>query len=113
MYYSLIALFSRFDVLFFKQKTAYDSRISDWSSDVCSSDLGPERPSAPVSRTIGCGHSAARAPSAAISQRSGANQGTDTACRSTANPACSSSEASQSPQPLSPVPPACLLPKPT
>src|SRR3546814_10209605 len=25
---------------FFKQKTAYDMRISDWSSDVCSSDLG-------------------------------------------------------------------------
>src|SRR3546814_9987253 len=27
---------------FFKQKTAYEMRISDWSSDVCSSDL-PER----------------------------------------------------------------------
>src|SRR3546814_654475 len=26
-------------VFFFKQKTAYESRISDWSSDVCSSDL--------------------------------------------------------------------------
>src|SRR3546814_8244705 len=25
---------------FFKQKTAYEVRISDWSSDVCSSDLG-------------------------------------------------------------------------
>src|SRR3546814_3008261 len=25
--------------LFFKQKTAYEKRISDWSSDVCSSDL--------------------------------------------------------------------------
>src|SRR3546814_1246562 len=25
--------------LFFKQKTAYEMRISDWSSDVCSSDL--------------------------------------------------------------------------
>src|SRR3546814_1218865 len=25
--------------VFFKQKTAYDIRISDWSSDVCSSDL--------------------------------------------------------------------------
>src|SRR3546814_6161429 len=24
----------------FKQKTAYEMRISDWSSDVCSSDLG-------------------------------------------------------------------------
>src|SRR3546814_2822942 len=30
-----------FDLLFFffKQKTAYEMRISDWSSDVCSSDL--------------------------------------------------------------------------
>src|SRR3546814_8546781 len=36
-------------VFFFKQKTAYEMRISDWSSDVCSSDLyrqcqGPCRP---------------------------------------------------------------------
>src|SRR3546814_2122408 len=35
-------------IFFFKQKTAYEMRISDWSSDVCSSDLktgkeqGPE-----------------------------------------------------------------------
>src|SRR3546814_6802862 len=30
---------------FFKQKTAYEMRISDWSSDVCSSDLStPMRP---------------------------------------------------------------------
>src|SRR3546814_18547066 len=28
-----------FIVFFFKQKTAYEMRISDWSSDVCSSDL--------------------------------------------------------------------------
>src|SRR3546814_10091082 len=28
-------------VFFFKQKTAYEMRISDWSSDVCSSDLHP------------------------------------------------------------------------
>src|SRR3546814_13509033 len=36
---------------FFKQKTAYEMRISDWSSDVCSSDL-PRRfcPSAPPPR---------------------------------------------------------------
>src|SRR3546814_5053725 len=27
---------------FFKQKTAYEMRISDWSSDVCSSDLSPD-----------------------------------------------------------------------
>src|SRR3546814_3985516 len=29
-------------VFFFKQKTAYEIRISDWSSDVCSSDLRGE-----------------------------------------------------------------------
>src|SRR3546814_6489079 len=29
-------------VFFFKQKTAYEMRISDWSSDVCSSDLQPD-----------------------------------------------------------------------
>src|SRR3546814_6085295 len=28
---------------FFKQKTAYEMRISDWSSDVCSSDLRQQR----------------------------------------------------------------------
>src|SRR3546814_18132082 len=30
-------------VFFFKQKTAYEMRISDWSSDVCSSDLPAHR----------------------------------------------------------------------
>src|SRR3546814_17881668 len=30
-----------FYFFFFKQKTAYEMRISDWSSDVCSSDLPP------------------------------------------------------------------------
>src|SRR3546814_8789311 len=28
------------NLFFFKQKTSYDMLISDWSSDVCSSDLG-------------------------------------------------------------------------
>src|SRR3546814_6794798 len=33
---------------FFKQKTAYEMRISDWSSDVCSSDLSTRgQPAAP------------------------------------------------------------------
>src|SRR3546814_6107685 len=32
-----------FSFFFFKQKTAYEMRISDWSSDVCSSDLSQER----------------------------------------------------------------------
>src|SRR3546814_6627009 len=45
--HSSIALFGSLEiccicivyVFFFKQKTAYEMRISDWSSDVCSSDL--------------------------------------------------------------------------
>src|SRR3546814_4944006 len=37
--------------LFFKQKTAYEMRISDWSSDVCSSDL-----QASVERQLAAGH---------------------------------------------------------
>src|SRR3546814_17940346 len=32
-------LYCCFHFFFFKQKTAYEMRISDWSSDVCSSDL--------------------------------------------------------------------------
>src|SRR3546814_4025298 len=33
-------MYSNVDIFFFfKQKTAYEVRISDWSSDVCSSDL--------------------------------------------------------------------------
>src|SRR3546814_21144515 len=38
---NLRTLFSLF--FFFKQKTAYEMRISDWSSDVCSSDLKARR----------------------------------------------------------------------
>src|SRR3546814_16130892 len=47
-------------MLFFKQKTAYEMRISDWSSDVCSSDPAHRRrggscrrrrPRAPEGRT--------------------------------------------------------------
>src|SRR3546814_4779635 len=37
MYVVRIVVFLFF--FFFKQKTAYEMRISDWSSDVCSSDL--------------------------------------------------------------------------
>src|SRR3546814_4694867 len=43
IFYLFIILF-----FFFKQKTAYEMRISDWSSDVCSSDL----PTCPLSPTI-------------------------------------------------------------
>src|SRR3546814_1362191 len=36
-------MFFWWHVFFFKQKTAYEMRISDWSSDVCSSDLAVHR----------------------------------------------------------------------
>src|SRR3546814_2961093 len=49
-YHSFLLCF----VFFFKQKTAYEMRISDWSSDVCSSDLA--QPVAPADR----GHPAQR-----------------------------------------------------
>src|SRR3546814_6436596 len=41
-------------ICFFKQKTAYEMRISDWSSDVCSSDLTYVEPITPdvVARII-------------------------------------------------------------
>src|SRR3546814_20815872 len=39
MYWSIYVYFFLCCVFFFKQKTAYEMRISDWSSDVCSSDL--------------------------------------------------------------------------
>src|SRR3546814_4681543 len=39
---------------FFKQKTAYEMRISDWSSDVCSSDLVTSRGEADEASGIAC-----------------------------------------------------------
>src|SRR3546814_5893948 len=47
----------------FNQKTAYEMRISDWSSDVCSSDL-PDEPRLPV-RVVGDGHAGAVLPALA------------------------------------------------
>src|SRR3546814_3544235 len=49
-----------FFFFFFKQKTAYEMRISDWSSDVCSSDLtfpdaaagGGDNAARPVGRLV-------------------------------------------------------------
>src|SRR3546814_15465900 len=40
---------------FFKQKTAYEMRISDWSSDVCSSDLAIDARRARLWRAAGGG----------------------------------------------------------
>src|SRR3546814_4973924 len=39
LYYCIVFIFF---IFFFKQKTAYEMRISDWSSDVCSSDLADQ-----------------------------------------------------------------------
>src|SRR3546814_3953395 len=44
---------SMFCIFFFKQKTAYEMRISDWSSDVCSSDLALLLTSAFAAREAG------------------------------------------------------------
>src|SRR3546814_3095432 len=56
---------------FFKQKTAYEMRISDWSSDVCSSDLlanGRDRARQNLGRTAG-----GRCGAAGLVSRSSAN----------------------------------------
>src|SRR3546814_1433403 len=43
-------------IFFFKQKTAYEVRISDWSSDVCSSDLSAKAIRRPLPGACGgCG----------------------------------------------------------
>src|SRR3546814_9059070 len=39
LWWSVYVSYVSLCVFFFKQKTAYEMRISDWSSDVCSSDL--------------------------------------------------------------------------
>src|SRR3546814_9886558 len=58
---------------FFKQKTAYDLRISDWIADVCPSDLRPSisvRRSAPCARPCPCSpHCAVRSPCCLSSSR--------------------------------------------
>src|SRR3546814_19031876 len=43
MCWCVLAIIADCGIFFFKQKTAYEMRISDWSSDVCSSDLEVER----------------------------------------------------------------------
>src|SRR3546814_6196026 len=56
-----------FVFFFFKQKTAYEMRISDWSSDVCSSDLPARRkhrrgPVRQLRRAIGRAEAESRRP---------------------------------------------------
>src|SRR3546814_10911086 len=54
MYLFVFVLF-----FFFKQKTAYEIRISDWSSDVCSSDLRKFEHAHPTMAFEGVGYTAA------------------------------------------------------
>src|SRR3546814_6579481 len=57
-----------FILFFFKQKTAYDMRISDWSSDVCSSDLGvQEEPHQDLDARLGRDQSSKRCESVHLS----------------------------------------------
>src|SRR3546814_5409576 len=50
LYILLVMMVFAVSFFFFKQKTAYEMRISDWSSDVCSSDLLPRARSPSGSR---------------------------------------------------------------
>src|SRR3546814_9330133 len=54
-----LGLFTKCFFFFFKQKTAYEVRISDWSSDVCSSDLA-RIGSGHDGQNAGCGLGVAR-----------------------------------------------------
>src|SRR3546814_7310614 len=56
-----------FFFFFFKQKTAYEMRISDWSSDVCSSDLRSSEPGASGPMISMC--EPVRCPNACIAER--------------------------------------------
>src|SRR3546814_18550230 len=87
MYLVVVLFVSSCYVCFFKQMTAYEMRISDWSSDVCSSDLAavhrrrprPRRPAAvpdrrqpvPGGRPAGRGESGERAGERAGGRRKG------------------------------------------
>src|SRR3546814_20011445 len=66
MHFSLYVSTCYFVFFFFKQKTAYEMRISDWSSDVCSSDLQYEAPRPNEPRLMGAHYSRAARPVNAI-----------------------------------------------
>src|SRR3546814_8402438 len=68
---SLLLCLWIFVFFFFKQKTAYEMRISDWSSDVCSSDLFDARLDHPrLGREVGAGGEIADQPEPGEQQRS-------------------------------------------
>src|SRR3546814_1053563 len=80
-------------VFFFKQKTAYEMRISDWSSDVCSSDLywrsslaSDLRPSGPEEYCHGDPGPALRVPGIARSEERRVGKECVSTCRSRWSP---------------------------
>src|SRR3546814_954660 len=56
---------------FFKQKTAYEMRISDWSSDVCSSDLTVQGGDGNGVKSHGRAYTVARVPFKAVEKSLG------------------------------------------
>src|SRR3546814_7624207 len=75
---SLMCLCRSVFVFFFKQKTAYEMRISDWSSDVCSSDLRSRivaRAGATIERAVDAARDTALAGEKAMRQRCQAGRG--------------------------------------
>src|SRR3546814_7720468 len=77
----LFMLFYLFVIFFFfcKQKTAYEMRISDWSSDVCSSDLYGSYASAVNSVALGAGSVADRINSVSVGDAGSERQVTNVA----------------------------------
>src|SRR3546814_7912223 len=71
-------------IFLFKQKTAYDMRISDWSSDVCSSDLT----AAPAQVTDRHQCPAAPAGGVSVAARPTTTDRTPAATPAAPNPAC-------------------------
>src|SRR3546814_6069925 len=55
-------------IFFFKPKTAYEMRISDWSSDVCSSDLVADREDRVIERRLRLAEPGGRAAPPVIDQ---------------------------------------------
>src|SRR3546814_7173831 len=66
---------------FFKQKTAYDMRISDWSSDVCSSDLSCDSISPAAGRDAVAGRVDAHLPASRHLQSTASPQIGRASCR--------------------------------
>src|SRR3546814_5310848 len=73
-------------VFFFKQKTAYEMRISDWSSDVCSSDLMATSSSSPSSTGSAATRWMWRAPSPIRSEERRVGKECVSTCRSRWSP---------------------------